>query len=50
MFVARGLPKEVCGQMENRIIRAGFEKQVLKITPLPVNHNGKAGRLFWYVS
>jgi hypothetical protein len=47
MFVARGIPAKVCPELEGRLINAGFEKQVLKITPLALNHGGKAGKLLW---
>jgi hypothetical protein len=49
MFSSRGIPPKIALELEGRLIKAGFENQVLKVTPLPINHTGKAGKLMWYV-
>jgi hypothetical protein len=47
MLSSRGMPKKISGELEHRLNKAGFVNQVLRITPLPMNHSGKAGKLFW---
>lgn len=47
MLSSRGMPKQIAAELEHRLVKAGFVNQVSKITPLPMNHSGKAGDLFW---
>jgi hypothetical protein len=46
-FGARGIPKELGTELEDRLLRAGFINEVLQVTPLPLNHDGKGGELLW---
>jgi hypothetical protein len=53
MLCSRGMPKKITAQLEEFLIKTGFVNQTLKITPLPLNHegnlceSGKLGRLLW---
>jgi hypothetical protein len=47
-FSAKGIPPSITSELKDRLIKAGFVSEVLTITPLPVNHEGKRGSLFWY--
>jgi hypothetical protein len=47
MFKSWGLPTDVCAKLEGRLVNNGFVNQVSKVTPLALNHSGKAGELLW---
>lgn len=47
MFAAAGFPKNLCRELEDRLKQAGFVNPTLQITPIPLNHSGQGGELFW---
>lgn len=47
MLYSRGFPRNLCSQLEDRLIKAGFVNQVQKIILLPFGHSGKIGDLLW---
>lgn len=47
VFSTHGLPTKIGEELEDRLVIAGFVNQVLEITPLPLNHDGKRGELLW---
>lgn len=47
VFGTLGMPIRICEELESRLLKAGFVNQVLQITPLPINHDGKGGELLW---
>jgi hypothetical protein len=47
MFSSRRIPPRICSELGDRLTYAGFVNQELKITPMSVNHGGKAGKLLW---
>lgn len=46
-FRAKGISLSITGEIKDRLVEAGFVNEVLTITPLPVNHDGKRGELLW---
>jgi SAM-dependent methyltransferase len=46
-FGARDIPKILGTELEDRLLKAGFVNEVLQVTPLPLNHDGKGGELLW---
>lgn len=47
LFTARGLPSNVCSKLEGRLVQNGFVDQKVEVTPLAMNHSGKAGEMLW---
>lgn len=47
MLKSLGLPTDVCAKLESRLVNNRFVNTVLKVTPLALNHGGKAGDLLW---
>jgi hypothetical protein len=50
VFTYSNIPTSVCAELKDRLIKAGFLNEVVEITPLPINHEGKRGELIWYCS
>jgi hypothetical protein len=48
-FSKNGIPTSITYELKDRLVKAGFVNEHLTVTPLPVNHDGKSGDLFWYV-
>lgn len=46
-FSLKGIPGSVSGELKDRLVAAGFVNEKLQITPLPINHDGKRGKLVW---
>ncbi len=47
MSAARGLPRDVASELEERLAKAGFVSIVKKVSDIPLNHSGKVGELMW---
>lgn len=47
MSLAQGLPPNIANELKDRLVKAGFVDVVVKSTPIPLNHGGKAGELLW---
>lgn len=47
-FSSKDIPPAISCELKDRLVKAGFVNETLKITPLPINHDGKRGKLMWY--
>jgi hypothetical protein len=47
MSMARDIPPSIATELEDRLLKAGFENPVVRVVDIPLNHSGKIGELLW---
>lgn len=47
MSKARDIPPSIATELEDRLVKAGFENIAVKTVDIPLNHSGKVGELLW---
>ncbi|EPB85414.1 hypothetical protein HMPREF1544_07785 [Mucor circinelloides 1006PhL] len=47
MSKARGMVPKIALELEERLLKAGFENPVVRRVDIPLNHSGKIGELLW---
>jgi hypothetical protein len=47
VFESKCIPRRICAELEDRLLKAGFVNEISEVIPLPLNHDGKRGELLW---
>lgn len=47
MLQSRQIPANIALQLDERVSNAGFDVEQVIMTPMSINHKGKAGELLW---
>ncbi|KAK4520368.1 uncharacterized protein ATC70_008502 [Mucor velutinosus] len=47
MLKSHQIPASIALGLDDRVSNAGFDVERIIITPMPINHKGKAGELLW---